>query len=47
MDCLRVSASDLDAFRYFMNNEEAELSDLLAQLRRETPPTQKIKKQKN
>jgi len=42
MDCLRVSASDLDAFRYFMNNEEAELSDLLAQLRRETPPTQSM-----
>ena len=40
MDTLRVSASDIDAFRYFLADDEAELADLLAQLRRETPPTE-------
>lgn len=39
-DTLRVSASDIDAFRYFMESEDAALGDLLAQLRRETPPTE-------
>lgn len=39
MKTLRVSASDIDALRYYRNDEEAELSDLLAQLRKETPPT--------
>lgn len=40
VDTLRVSASDLDAYRYFLGNEEAEIADLIAQLRRETPPTE-------
>lgn len=42
MDTLRVSASDIDAFRYFMADDDAELADLLAQLRRETPPTESM-----
>jgi hypothetical protein len=40
MDTLRVSASDVDALRYFLADDDAELADLLAQLRRETPPTE-------
>lgn len=40
MDTLRVSASDLDAYRYFLANEEADLASLLAQLRRQSPPTE-------
>lgn len=40
MKTLRVSASDIDALRYFLADDEAELADLLAQLRRETPPTE-------
>lgn len=40
MDTLRVSASDIDAFRYFMADDDAELAPLLAQLRRETPQTE-------
>lgn len=40
MDTLRISASDIDALRYFLAEDEAELADLLAQLRRETPPTE-------
>lgn len=40
MQTLRVSASDIDALRYFLSEDEAELADLLAQLRRETPPTE-------
>lgn len=39
MDTLRVSASDLDAYRYFMTNEDATLDSLLARLRREVDPT--------
>ncbi len=39
MEALRVSASDLDAYRYFMAHEEADLEALLAQLRREMSPT--------
>lgn len=39
MDALRVSVSDLDALRYFLTNEDAELEPLLAQLRRESEPT--------
>lgn len=42
-DTLRVSASDIDAFRYFMADDEGELADLLAQLRKETPPTESMK----
>jgi hypothetical protein len=40
MNTLRVSASDIDALRYFLADDEGELADLLAQLRRETPPTE-------
>lgn len=36
---LRVSATDIDALRYFLDSEEADLADLLAQLRRASPPT--------
>ena len=39
MQTLRTSASDLDAFRYYLANDDADLADLIAQLRRETPPT--------
>lgn len=39
MQTLRTSASDIDALRYFMNDDEADLADLLARLRRELPPT--------
>lgn len=39
MKRLRVSASDLDAFRRFKASEDIPLTDLLAQLRRELPPT--------
>lgn len=39
METLRVSASDLDALRYYLGDEDAELSDLLARLRRESEPT--------
>jgi hypothetical protein len=39
MQTLRVSATDIDALRYFLHDEEAEIADLLAQLRRESPPT--------
>lgn len=39
MKTLRVSASDLDAFRYFMDREDGDLPSLLAQLRRELPAT--------
>lgn len=40
MESLRVSASDIDALRYFLAEDDAELAALLAQLRRETPPTE-------
>jgi len=36
---LRLSVTELDAYRYYRENEDASLDDLLAQLRRETPPT--------
>lgn len=39
MQTLRISASDLDAWRRFKDSEDASLPDLLAQLRRELPPT--------
>lgn len=42
MEGLRVSASDLDALRYFLANEDAELEPLLVQLRREGEPTEAI-----
>jgi hypothetical protein len=37
---LRVSASDIDSFRYFMAAEDGDLGDLLARLRRQTPPSE-------
>lgn len=37
---LRTSASDLDALRYFLGNEDADLGALLSQLRRESPPSE-------
>lgn len=40
MNSLRVSASDVDALRYFLADDDAELADLLAQLRRQTQPTE-------
>lgn len=40
MDALRVSATDIDSYRRFRANEDAELADLLAHLRKETPPTE-------
>lgn len=39
MRTLRVSASDIDAYRRFRDNDDVELADLLAQLRRESAPT--------
>lgn len=39
MHALRVSATDIDALRYYRGDDEAELSDLLAQLRRQSPPS--------
>lgn len=40
MDMLRVSATDIDALRRYRGDEDAELADLLAQLRRESEPTE-------
>ncbi|UYB51200.1 hypothetical protein OCJ37_14520 [Xanthomonas sp. AM6] len=37
---MRVSATDIDAFRYYRDNEDAELEPLLAQLRRQMAPTE-------
>lgn len=37
---MRVSASDIDAFRRWRSDEDADLEPLLAQLRRELPPTE-------
>lgn len=37
---MRVSATDLDAFRYWRDSEEASLEALVAQLRRELAPTE-------
>lgn len=36
---MRLSVTELDAFRRYRDNEDATLEDLLAYLRRETPPT--------
>jgi hypothetical protein len=36
---LRTSASDLDALRYYLSNEDADLGDLISQLRRESAPS--------
>lgn len=35
----RISVTDLEAWRYYIASEDASLEDLLARLRRETPPT--------
>jgi hypothetical protein len=40
MALLRVSVSEIDSFRYFMADEDGDLSSLLARLRREEPPTE-------
>ncbi|MCB2080936.1 MAG: hypothetical protein KDE55_24950, partial [Novosphingobium sp.] len=40
MDTLRVSATDIDALRYYRDSEDGDLSELLARLRREAPPTE-------
>lgn len=40
MAAIRVSASDIDSFRYFLADEDAELPDLLGRLRRTEPPTE-------
>lgn len=37
---MRLSATDLDAFRYWRDNEDADLDALIAQLRRELAPTE-------
>jgi hypothetical protein len=37
---MRLGVSELDAWRYYRASEEASLDDLLARLRRETPPTE-------
>jgi len=42
MPSIRVSATDIDAFRYFMADEEADLPALLARLRREEPPSESM-----
>lgn len=39
MPHLRTSATDIDAFRRFREREDGDLEELLAQLRRELPPT--------
>lgn len=40
MQTLRVSATDIDAFRRFRDREDADLGSLLRQLRRQEPPTE-------
>jgi hypothetical protein len=37
---IRVSVTDLDAFRYFRENEHVELENFLAQMRRQSEPTE-------
>ena len=39
MLALRVSATDIDALRYYLADDEGDLDDLLARLRRQAPPT--------
>jgi hypothetical protein len=43
MEAIRVSASDIDALRYYLADEDAELSDLVAQLRHETEQTESMR----
>jgi hypothetical protein len=40
MDTLRISVTDIDRLRWFRQDEDAELSTFLADMRRETPPTE-------
>lgn len=42
MESLRLSVSDLDQYRYFLSHEEMEISELLARLRRQQPPTEQM-----
>ncbi len=37
---LRVSATDIEALRWYLADDDADLGDLLAQLRRQTAPTE-------
>ena len=39
---MRVSATDLDAFRYWRDSEDADLGELIARLRRELPATERM-----
>lgn len=39
MDKLRISASDVDSYRWFRDDDEAELADFLADIRRQSEPT--------
>lgn len=39
MKTLRTSASDIDALRYYLADEDGDLTELLARLRKEAPPT--------
>lgn len=39
---MRVSVSNVDAYLRYKRNEDVTLDDLLAQLRRETPPTENM-----
>lgn len=43
MQAVRISASDIDALRYFLANDDASLDDLLASLRHQTPPTEAMR----
>lgn len=43
MDAIRISASDIDALRYFMADDEAEIAPLLAQLRHQTEQTEPMR----
>lgn len=40
---MRVSVTDVDAFRYYQQSEDMDLSTVLARLRKEEPPTEHMK----
>lgn len=40
---MRVSVSDVDAYRYYLESEDMTLDALLSRLRRETPPTENMR----
>lgn len=40
---MRVSATDIDAYRRYMHDEDGDLDALVAQLRRELPPTEPMR----